>query len=1107
MKRPKWSARLLYIAVALALVIGLTPVAAMPVIAGHADLIISGPAYAKEMETVTFEAEFTPVAADSVTWTMPAGFIQTGGGTPNASVTGYFETGSAGTHTITAVGSWGNLDQTASFDILIGVGLIPQQEYNIIGHQATFCVPDQYNGQVLQWRFEPSFYLAGSWSIVSGGRPREGMPSENGSDNCVTVSGSGWGELVIYADVEDGEGEIISLRAIKKWGKIYETWLHWKDKDYERHYGPGSTQIFWNENDKEWQGSATLCDFVIGNFITDGGFEYPQLADGADVQWWVMDARAPVYDLPSGVTATVLVPLVEQMQADYPSRHVGFGQTDIKHVSTSTEGGEVCVDLVSDGQEAVKIVVVAKYPDRLHWDQWPVFPQIQSWNFWSQQVEKVPQVAWAGEKVVLEKQFGTSYTGYPVVFNLENQSVGSLISIDGGWGVGAQQVETHVDSDGIARVIVESESPGEAHINCALYYPASTNDYELINQHGFVVYFLKLEGITLGNVQGERTGHDDGLFEYPDGWTNPWDPEHYEYPDLLEDTLNVSQDTLLRARVKGWFMGDNLSWRESELVDLDGDGHAEFRLPEGRWVLPDDWPFLAGGRQWQQLRPHWDIMTQPDDNVMSLFDPLGDYTWWDFREFPPIVDGLVAEAPVIGPYSTLDDYSPFINQPDILGRKTIVRNEKLNWWDCPMPPAKVGFVIEDGPGYFKAADKAEIYYEWIQYGWDPGDFGIAYTNPFYQMMIPGNEFIPPFINNGGYDWDSFGFEVDSYGPYPFWEFINTNPGITPSDPQHPTWVWVYSDNHGEAMVYLNGDWNLDLAAYSMRLDGPHDITTGTEVGDTTVAAVADYPYLRGHPGAWSNHVEKTWTWGVDIRGNDPNLYPDGTWETDTRMVLQVVSRDDDSHLGNYKMAFLWVADRDGQPVEGAQIDWVVSTISSGAAIIPPYTGSPGLAVTVDDLHATNGFLTGTDGVITDGATRMRGTSYTRMPTGDELYIFNELWPGVELNHGVAAVMVYSSSLSTFVDLTATIHLREGTIDRHWNIDFAAADPVNPHTVSFLLGDANNDGDVDAGDITMLKRLIFEQDFSYAKRWMADVNGDTFVDAGDITALKSMIFSG
>ncbi len=1126
MKRPKWSARLLYIAVALALVIGLTP---MAVFAGYASIVIDGDAYAKEMHNITFTA-YTNPTADPVTWNMPADFVLTGGGSPNPTITGYFVAGSAGLHTVSAVGTWGSLTQTASFEILIGEGLIPQHEYNIAGSEATFCVPDQYEGRTVNWRYEPSPYLGDSWSIVPG----TGQPTSQGQyydhtregamDYCATVHGRWYGELAIYVDIYNEAGTAIetTLMGIKKWGKIYDTWLHWKDKD-GRHYTPGSTEIVWNENLKKWVGSAYLCDFVIGWFITDGGLESHVLADGAIVQWWVMDARAPVYDLPSDKPAEQLVPLVNAMQAAYPSRHVGFGTTDVKHTSTSTDGGEVCLELVSDGQEAVKIVVVAKYPDQGAHTQWPVFPQILSWNFWSQQVEKVPQVAWAGEKVVLEKQFGTTYAGFDVVFNLEYPSVGTLLDIERpspSQRSGAQQVWTKIGSDGVARAIIESESPGEAHIKCSLY----SDDNLLINQHGFVVYYLGLEEVVLGNVVGERC-HETGLF-VPE---NPWDADL----DELTDTLNVGGDTLLRARVKGWFLPDEKSTlpRTNRPALPDPDNPMFNIAPAGRYVLPDDWPYLAGGNNWQDMRPHWDIMTQPNDNVMAL-DPLGPYHWWDLTRDYPYLDlegDLVAEADVIGPYSGLDTYMPEVyyktldrdsTEPEVIpvvrgvdeetGRKTIVPNAKLNWWDCPMPPAKIGFVIEAGPGYFKAADKGDIYYVWLDRLAPHGELDtIAYTNPFYEMMIPASPFIPPFINNGGYDWDSFGFEVGSYGPYPFWEFINTRPGRTHSDPQHPTWVWVYSDNHGEAMVWLNGDWNLDLSRWITA--GAYDVPTGYEVGETTVSAVADYPYLRPPFFVWSNEVEKTWTWGVDIRGNDPSTYPypPGWTEPDTRMMIQIGTFIDPDagdctipSRSNLKMAFVWVTDRSGRPAVGTKVDWTLSS-SHDSVKIATTTGAA--SVCLPNLMLENGYLSGTSGSTLD-TQRTIGVSYTRLPTAAELYLWEKNFPGVPCNHAVAAIAIRHDDMAAVGAVEATLNLREGEILRHWNFDFNYADPNNPHKIQYLRGDANNDGVVNAGDITMLKRIIFGMETRYHKFWMADVNGDGKVDAGDITALKSLIFA-
>jgi hypothetical protein len=1085
MKKPRWQAKAFYIIFALALILGLVPLTAM---AGEATICISGPAYAKEGETITFTAETNP-EADSVTWDMPAEFVATGA--VDSSIIGYFATGSAGqTYVVHAVGHWGaNLVQDAYFEILIGVGLIPQLEYNIIGADATFCVPDLYKGHVTGWRFEASPELGTGWSVVTGGNAR---------DNCVTVHGSAWGELVIYADTEQFSNPVppyqtvpaTSLMAIKKWGKIYDTWLFgWDEYTQEPIWGSGDTQVYWDENSKSWIGGVLLIDLIIGLFRTDGGEQFNAFADGADVEFWVLDARAPVETLPSGVTASVLVPLIEDMQAAYPSYHVGFGNCDTKYYSTDSSmaadagfedlNGVAEVPLVACGEEAVKVVVVAKYPHELHYTEWPVFPEFISWNFWTQQIEKVPQVRWAGEKIVLEKQFGTSYYGDDVLFNLEAQSVGSLFPLDGSMPMGAQQVWTDVDENGVARCILESEAPGEVDVTASLYEEPGT----LINQAGFVVFFLKFEDMTLGNMQGEREYHNDGMWNpvlgsgmvlydsYPndlydpnanwvpdqlagktirvwkgeledDGtvtfvgdlqirqivsntadtivvdpnWTNPpkaptgdlqwyymiadpvWDPT----TDDLSQELNVSQDTLLRARVRGWFMGDDLSVRPARYIDTDGDGVDDMMLPAGRWVLPDDWPILAGGALWQELRPHWDIMTQPNDNIMSEVDlnldkleELGNYIEWTLNESPLKLDipgDLVAEFPVVGPISSLDTYTPTIDHPNKIDWKTIIPNGKLNWWDCPMPPAKIIFEITDGAGFFKDVDKGDVYYQWVNTisEYPPVADGVVYTNPYYYEWIPSSPFIPPFLVNGGYDWNSWD---RAYGPYQFWTIFNQLPGMTPSTDANPTKVEVYSDNHGEAMVWLNGDWNLDLEQWRVDKNPPFDafdIPTGTIVGDTTIMAIADYPYLRKHPPIVSNTVEKTWTWGKELKGYSEYVIGSTT----------------------EKRILIFVCDRDGFPAVGEQIVWRLEGTNGG------YIES---------------YLPDTGGQDLLGLGYSAGMSWTRMPTAEEALAFQEEF-GMPCHHAVAGIIVHNS-LGALCDLTIEFYEREGVIVRDALLDF------------------------------------------------------------------------
>lgn len=1218
MKRPKWNAKVLYIIFALALIVGLTPVT---VLAGHATIVIDGPCYAKEGETVTFTANTNPTA-DSVDWYVDGTFKETDIGTP-FELTTMFPPNSAGTHTVSATGHWGNLAQSARRYIMIGVGLIPQLEYNIIGTDAQFCVPALYNGHVVQWRFESSNQLGTGWSVVSGGRPRDGMPG--GPDNCVTVHGSGWGELVIYADTEQFMGPppdyitipATTLMAIKKWGKLYDTWLFgWDGYTYEPIYESGETQIWWDENNKEWVGSISLYDLVIGRFITDGGELSDVFADGADVEWWVMNANAPVDTLPSDIPAQWwqdangwhpgLVNLIEDMQDDYPAKHVGFGNCDTKYAETVSGDAQIDgqmtgltgVSLVACGEEAVKVVVVAKYPNGLHATEWPVSPEIIGWNFWTQEVEIVPQVRWVGEKIVLEKQFGTNYATQDVCFTLTSGS-GTLEVIVPSPNympqTGMQDtVWTPVDSLGVARCILTSVDPNACVVSAALYDDESP--YQIINQAKFLVYFLKFEGITLSNMQGERTGHNDGLWDpvvdsgmIQDAFPNDiWDPTknwnnnefvgktlkiwkgemeddgsitflgdlqirqivsntadtivvdknwdnipsnpapylqwYYQIVDPVWDPAtddlvqeqNVSQDTLLRARVKGWFMGDLKSTRDEIPLDTDGDGIDDIELPEGRWVLPDDWYRLGGGLLWAELHPRWDIMDQPNDNIMSVIDydadgwkELGNYVEWTLNEDPTMLDkpgDLVAERRVIGPYSTLDTYNPEIQEPQKLDRKTIVPNGKLNWWDCPMPPAKIIFEITEGAGFFKEVDKGDVYYAWVNTRFEnpPEADGVAYTNPFYSEMIPASQYIPPFTMDCAYDWDSFGFNgATAYGPYPFWQIINKLPGMTPSNAQHPTKVEVYSDNHGEAMVWLNGDWNLDLSAWVS--DGAFDIPPGMIVGGTAVMAIADYPYCRADLPIVSNNVEKYWTWGKQILGADLHEYNYGIWDSfDSRMVFQVGSLDPVTGKSDKKMAFIWVCDRDGFPAVGEKIQWYIDKPS--ANIPPIWTNGNGVSIYLpDDINVEDGILEGTTvsptgevgGVALD---RVHAVSFTRLPKDGEKDVFRKFYPDLDPDdYAVAAIEVLSSNL---IDYDLTIYVndpREGTMIRHTNLDFNVADdPDDP----LMLGDANGDKLVNAGDITKIKREYFGLDPWTAD---ADANRDGLVDTGDITKVKGIYF--
>jgi hypothetical protein len=489
-------------------------------------------------------------------------------------------------------------------------------------------------------------------------------------------------------------------------------------------------------------------------------------------------------------------------------------------------------------------------------------------------------------------------------------------------------------------------------------------------------------------------------------------------------------------------MGDNLSVREAKPIDTDGDGEMDVMLPAGRWVLPDDWYKLAGGKLWAELRPHWDIMDQPNDNIMSEPDGLREWDnlFWEWvisdeadkmEELGPYYEwltgfdgvsniiGFAAMAPVIGPYSSLDNYTPYINP--VLGRKTILPNGELNWWDCPMPPAKIVFEITGVTdiGYFKEVDKGDVYYHLEDLdGVGPigsGPDTILYTNPFYKTMIPDSPLIPPFVNNGGYDWNAWD---SSYGPYDFWEIFNRIPygsggAVTPDDPQHPTKVEVYSDNHGEAMVWLNGYWNLEVTGEDL-LNWTEIVSDGgtVVVGNSTVVAMADYPYFRKHAPLVSDEVTKDWTWGkeklIDL------------WHAPKTIESNLL--DPQKHL------VVWLTDADGIPAIGEKI--VFRVPENGNCEISAYLNDAGMWVQLPK-----------------GTTVFELT--LRAPYPEEVMNW---WDPVHNNdplnpnpchHAIAAVEVAATGTNGNGAVQIDLYDKEGILTAHKNPDFTSMAWMDP----------------------------------------------------------------
>lgn len=1010
-------------------------------------------------------------------------------------------------------------------DPITGIaGTTPDSGYNIRG-----SIVEVTSDQAANWSMNPSDpYVA------------QFLPSPP-APNSTSVRVQGWlGNVTIQATNSANETGTIG----KKFGLIDNTVIT----------PPGSSYVTWNEEAKAWQaGPVTIYDTVNGVFAGT-----TNVMQGAILEWYLLPGNVYVdMSCEEWLDHTVNGQLVrglkyrmDQLIANSTVNLVSFAPwtgAQARQVTNITGAdGRNSVMLYAKGEEAVQVVSIARYPGNPQID---ICPEITSWAFYTTENEVVPQVRWAGEKIVLEKYFGPTYNGKYVQFALENQSVGVLEAISANATVDHGTVWTPV-TNGFASAILASSDQGVASVVAGLY--EAMEGTQLGNQHFFTVYYLKFESLTIGDVVGKRAEHNAGLWEP----ANPWDAT----TDMTTQTLNISQDALIRARVKGWFTNSNPSVRPVRTVDptnstLDNPQTATLTLPAGRWILPDDWATLAGPN-WMQSRIHWDIMCAPDGVVVSATNSeLGNY----YK-----VAKLVGKADVIGPFSPgLELMTPagweITNAPtnDILNRPmhTVVPDGYLNKWDAPMPPAKVIYQIQDAGanpnknemGYFKAAAKTDIYYLMVS-------GAKVYTNPFYQEMIPAHQAIPAFINNGGYDWNSFDL---AYGAYIFWEFINQNrylPIVASSDPSgHPTCVEVYSDNHGEAMVWLNGDWNQYMSGDPNYLNkGANDVPYMATIGTTTIQATVDYPYSRLHQAFQSNLDVKTWLWGGLILGTDSHQYANGAYSNGdaTRMVIsagtwvgypggKIGTYPNEAAASKDKVVWLWVTDRDylASGVMGDMVVWTVTPrTGTGVKISNRTCETPGQGISqynvvTQNIFLTNGFLTGTNGSITDSPTRLHGVSYLRAPTDTEKILFNKFWGngyeegGVTYNatssiNGlnpnnfcVAAIDLEDmtgggayGACNVTMDIYSTdynpnyppLMVADKYVTYETNVNFGAYDPLDD---AMRPGDANYDGVVNMGDVTAVERMILGYT-TVAQN--AILNGEGTVDMGTVVKIERTI---
>lgn len=189
----------------------------------------------------------------------------------------------------------------------------------------------------------------------------------------------------------------------------------------------------------------------------------------------------------------------------------------------------------------------------------------------------------------------------------------------------------------ISRVLFESEDQGQVDIEAFVpdYSFLSLNgagQSANVSKHAFVIYYMKINTINVSlATQFSKPSHNGSVVaDWASGTAAPANPWNASLDDADNATeWNVSKDLLVRGRVTGWFTNTNPSGRARD------DSNPLNVLPADRWVMPNDWPLLAGGPAdpadgtdaigtAEQFRPYYDILFAPNNTRgLALTTPEG----------------------------------------------------------------------------------------------------------------------------------------------------------------------------------------------------------------------------------------------------------------------------------------------------------------------------------------------------------------------------------------------------------------------------------------------------------------------------------------------------
>lgn len=392
----------------------------------------------------------------------------------------------------------------------------------------------------------------------------------------------------------------------------------------------------------KYQGSTVTITDVFRGSHTNSANQKEGPMPLAGVNWQVTLATGSCGELTGTLSGTTTL-LNTVAPSGSPNTHNVGSQPNVTFDPAGTS--PLFLNACAPGSTA-RVVITGSEPGALGSGTPTTVTQIVEFTFVAQIPAKHVFLAWAGQRVVLEHNWAldpstiaSSTSSCPFEDEVWVQYIKG--SGPGNFLPGGNVTDIYTDAEAWADVssqsqtfagnqypgctsvaVFESEDQGQVDIE-AFLYPDGESVGSPASKVAFVVYYMKIERVNLSLVtQVSKPLHNSSSL--PD-WApgNPWDASKDDADGAAE--WNVSKDILVRGRVSGWFVNSNPSGRPADTSNPLNV------LPANRWVMPNDWPLLAGGPDGEeaygtaeQFRPYYDIMIAPNNvRNLALADPAG----------------------------------------------------------------------------------------------------------------------------------------------------------------------------------------------------------------------------------------------------------------------------------------------------------------------------------------------------------------------------------------------------------------------------------------------------------------------------------------------------